>query len=84
MESQLEIEIRIANEKMDRKAKLSAEWYSRNKIRLQKSYNCDCGGRYTKSNLSSHEKSGKHLRYIDKVVARMHHYQYIDRDKIEN
>ena len=84
MESQLEIEIRIANANLDRKARLSAEWYNRNKTRLQTSYNCECGGRYTTSNLTSHERSGKHLKYIDKMVSIMHRYQYIDRDKIEN
>lgn len=81
MESQLEIE--LANAKLDRKAKLSSEWYNRNKIRLQKSYNCDCGGRWTKSNLSSHEKSGKHLKYIDKMVSIMHRKEYLDLDKSE-
>ena len=82
MENKLEIE--LANAKMDRKAKLSNEWYNRNKIRLQQSYNCDCGGCYTKSNLTSHERSGKHLKYIDKMVSLMHRKEYFEIDKIEN
>lgn len=81
MENKLEIE--LANAKLDRKAKLSNAWYHRNKLRVQTSYNCTCGGRYTKSNLTSHEKSGKHLRYIDKMVAIMHRKEYFDLDKSE-
>ena len=84
MESQLEIEIRIANANLDRKARLSNAWYHRNKLRLQQSYNCDCGGRWTKSNLTAHEKSRKHLRYIDKMVAIMHRKEHFEIDKIEN
>ena len=83
MENQNEIEIRLANEKMDRKGRLSAEWYARNKARLQQSYNCECGGKWTKSNLSSHERSKRHLSYIDKAVARMHRKEYFDSDKSE-
>ena len=81
MENKLEIE--LANAKMDRKAKLSSEWYNRNKLRLQTSYSCECGGRYTKSNLTSHEKSGKHISYIDKMVAILHKIEYFDLDKSE-
>tara|TARA_R110000822_G_scaffold58397_1_gene146119 strand:- start:1 stop:249 length:249 start_codon:yes stop_codon:yes gene_type:complete len=82
MESQLEIE--LANAKIDRKAKLSAEWYARNKLRLQTSYNCECGGKWTKSNLSSHELSKRHLSYIDKMVARLHRKEHFDLDNLND
>ena len=81
MENKLEIE--LANANLDRKAKLSNAWYHRNKLRLQTSYSCECGGKWTKSNLSSHERSKKHLSYIDKMVARLHRNEYLDLDKSE-
>ena len=36
-----------------------------NKERINKKFNCVCGGKYTRSNKAKHEKSRKHLNFIN-------------------
>lgn len=40
------------------------KWFENNKEKLLEKLNCMCGGRYTKYNKSTHEKTKKHQTYL--------------------
>lgn len=39
-----------------------------NKIKLNENFECLCGGKYTRMNKSSHEKSHKHQKYLNSLI----------------
>ena len=43
----------------------SREYYIKNKNRFNEKFNCDCGGKFTKSNISAHIKTKKHVLYTE-------------------
>ena len=44
---------------------LRKKWYQNNKDKLKEKFNCDCGGCYTLENKTKHQKTKKHLLYLD-------------------
>ena len=42
----------------------SAEYYQKNKNKLQEKFVCECGGKFTAENKTHHEKTKRHLNYI--------------------
>jgi hypothetical protein len=40
------------------------EWYEQNKDKLHEKFSCNCGGKFTKQNKITHEKTKKHLLYL--------------------
>ena len=44
------------------------EYYEVNKDKLQEKINCECGGKYTFQHKSRHEKSNKHLNFINQTI----------------
>ena len=40
------------------------EYYQKNKERMNEKHNCECGGKYTTCNISTHLKTKKHCEYI--------------------
>jgi hypothetical protein len=45
----------------------SKEHYENNKEKLKEKINCECGGRYTYKGKAQHEKTNKHLKYIESL-----------------
>ena len=41
------------------------EWYEKNKNRLGEKHICSCGGKYTFSHKNRHEKSKKHIKWVE-------------------
>ena len=39
--------------------------YAKNKETINKKFDCDCGGKYTYQHKARHEKTKKHLKYIN-------------------
>ena len=52
--------------KEEKKEKVKAR-YQKNKEELKKKFNCECGGRFTKQNKTTHIKSPKHQKYLNKI-----------------
>jgi len=44
------------------------QYYELNKIKLNENFECSCGGKYTFKNKSSHEKSQKHIKYLEPKI----------------
>jgi hypothetical protein len=44
------------------------ELYKVNKEKLCEKFNCDCGGKYTFGHKSNHEKTKKHLLFINQQL----------------
>ena len=43
----------------------SKEYYIKNKNRFNEKFNCDCGGKFTRTNISAHMKTKKHVLYTE-------------------
>jgi molecular chaperone DnaK (HSP70) len=41
------------------------QYYEKIKDKLNERFNCECGGRYTKQNLTNHNKTKKHIKYLE-------------------
>ena len=44
-----------------------AEHYQKNKDKLQEKFVCECGGKFTRQNKTTHEKTQRHLKYIENL-----------------
>tara|TARA_R110000764_G_scaffold22159_1_gene55534 strand:+ start:144 stop:731 length:588 start_codon:yes stop_codon:yes gene_type:complete len=41
-----------------------------NKEKIKQKFNCGCGGKYTHTNKTIHEKTSKHQKYINQLITR--------------
>jgi hypothetical protein len=48
---------------------ISKQYFKDNKERLNQKNACECGGRYTFKNKSSHLRSARHLKYLDNPIS---------------
>jgi len=44
------------------------KYYLENKEKLNEKFNCDCGGKYTKTHEAKHKKTKKHKKYLDSII----------------
>ena len=51
------------NKEEEKKRKLNR--YHENKEKLNEKFTCECGGRYTKQHLALHNKTQKHLKFMN-------------------
>ena len=42
------------------------KYYEKNKEKIREKFQCDCGGKYTKSHKADHERTNKHLAFINR------------------
>ena len=62
------IKERMKNYRDDNKEqikKYNEEYRKVNKEKINEKFDCDCGGKYTKSHKARHLKTQKHIKYID-------------------
>ena len=52
--------------KIDEKHK---EYSKENKDKLKEKFNCECSGKYTKQNISTHLKTKKHIKFIENKIC---------------
>jgi hypothetical protein len=45
------------------------EYYIKNADKLKEKINCECGGKYTKQHLSTHQKSKRHQEYLETLAT---------------
>jgi len=45
----------------------NAEYRQKNKDKLQEKFVCDCGGKFTLQHKATHEKSQRHLKYVENL-----------------
>jgi hypothetical protein len=50
----------------DKKKECDKQYREDNKERINKKYNCECGGKYTHKNKAKHFKTKKHIKYFEK------------------
>ena len=60
------------NANKERVSQKGKEWYEANKVevleKLNKKYSCECGGCYTHCNKKTHDRTQKHLKYINSLI----------------
>ena len=42
------------------------EYYQENKEKINEKLNCECGGKYTKTNKAKHLQTIKHMKFLNK------------------
>ena len=45
------------------------KYYNNNKDKINKKMNCKCGGKYTKKNITIHQKTKKHQQYLQNLSS---------------
>jgi hypothetical protein len=45
------------------------EYYQRRKEELNEKVVCECGGKYTRQNLHTHEKTGRHQQFYQNLIS---------------
>jgi len=48
-----------------------------NKIKLNEKFNCECGGKYSRTHKANHEKTEKHQSFINSQIINIELYQTI-------
>lgn len=54
-------------EMVEDRSQYNKNYYQQNKEYFTKKYICDCGGRYNMTSRSRHNKSKKHIKYIESL-----------------
>jgi hypothetical protein len=62
-----EMKLLTIKEKKENQKKCKETWYKNNKTRKNDKFNCACGGQFTRSGKSQHEKSKKHQKYLQSL-----------------
>ena len=58
----------ISNLNVRMLTRTTKEWYELNKEQMTEKFTCECGGKYTYGQKSTHFKTNKHLNYINTNV----------------